>query len=98
MNTKEFFTRWGQGIKAITPLQMTTINLYASFLLLIGLAIGIYSTYHTLWLFIVLIASFIMALISTLGTYQKYSQLKIMDKIIKESQGGLENESQSTGI
>lgn len=83
MNAKEFFTRWGKGIQQITQMQMTKINLIGIVLIIIGILIGLYSTYltKTWWLFLVLIGSFAMVIMNLVAILQKYYLLKEIENL-----------------
>ena len=89
LTTKEFFQKWKQGIKDITPLQTTRINIFGSLLVFIGIFIGLYATFVTKywWLFIILCGSLILtstAFISTLQKYFVYKELDLKMKIQEE--------------
>lgn len=81
---KEFMERWKTGIQQVTPLQTTVINLYSQILVLIGVIIGLYFTWKTKWLFIILIGSFGLAVVSLIGTIQKYLLFKDIQNKLKE--------------
>lgn len=91
MKPKEFFSRWKEGINKVTPVQQMSISFYSSFLIIIGILIGLYSTFatKTWWLFIVLLGSLFLTLISILSLYQKLSIYKKLEEEVK-------NEQQST--
>ena len=90
LTTKEFFQRWKQGIQDITLLQQIKINFIGYVFILVGILIGLYSTYSkTWWLFIILIGSLILTITSFVGNLQKYFILKKLDNAMK---GGIENE------
>jgi len=82
--------KWGQGIKDITPLQFTWINLQGTVLVLIGALIGLIVTFNkTWWLFIILCGSTFIAFTSLLQTIQKLIILYEFDRAMK---GGTQNE------
>jgi len=86
MKPKEFFMRWKEGIKAITPYQQIKISLIGNVLVIIGVIIGLYSTFiiKIWWLFIILLGSFLLTLMNLLGSYQKYLALKNIREVINE--------------
>jgi len=77
MRTKEFFKRWGEGIQSITPYQQSRISLMSSFLVLIGVCIGLYATFNRVWwLFIILTGSLGLTSIQILANIQKFLALR----------------------
>ena len=88
MKPKEFFKRWGQGIREVTPLQMAFFNLWSYILVIIGVLFGLYVSFisKVWWLFLILIGSMFLTLTSFLSTYQRYYILKKINKQI----GGLD--------
>ena len=76
--TEGFFTKWKKGIQMITPLQLITINLFSSLLIVIGVVIGLYATYtsEVYWLFTILCGSFFLSSTSLIGMVKQYWQLK----------------------
>lgn len=91
MNIIQFFKQWKKGIEAITPLQMTKLNLMGATIMILGILIGLYTTWitGTRWLFIILIGSGFLITVSFIGMIQKYWVLKELYKHLK---GGLNNE------
>ena len=85
ITTKEFFLRWGKGIKAITPLQQTKLNFIGIAMVIIGILIGLYATglTRTWWLFVILLGSLFLTVVNLIGMIQKYSALKEVEVIIK---------------
>jgi len=93
MKTQEFFSKWKQGIKDITPIQFTWINLQGVILILIGALIGLYITYgETWWLFIILCGTLFITLNNLVQTIQK---LVILYEF-EDMKGGIDNEQEST--
>ncbi len=94
LTTKEFFERWKEGIQKITPLQQTKISLQGVLLVLVGVIIGLISTFMTAvwWLFIVLIGSLFLTIVNLIGTLQRYFALKKLDEEFKAMKGGIKNE------
>jgi len=86
MTPREFMKRWLEGIKQITPFQQTKVTLIGSILVLVGVIIGLYSTFilKVWWLFIILLGSFFITSMSLVGTYQKYQALKNIQEVINE--------------
>jgi len=75
---ERFLEKWGRGIRMITPLQMARINLMGSSLVLIGVVIGLITTFlsEIWWLFIILVGSLFLTGTSFLGLIQKYIAIK----------------------
>lgn len=84
MQINEFFSRWKEGIKAITPLQMAKVNIFGSLFVFVGIFIGLYTTYKTTWLFIILLGSLILTSISFISTLQKLFAYKEIEDKLKE--------------
>ena len=91
LTTKEFFSRWKQGIQSITPLQQTKISLQGVVMVLVGVIIGLISTFMTgvWWLFIVLIGSLFLTTVNLIGTLQRYFALKNLDSEFSMMKGGV---------
>ena len=90
LDSKEFFERWKNGIKEITPAQMNIINLQGNLLVLAGISIGLFVTFNTTWwLFTILSGSFVMSITSLVGLIQKQI---ILNEFAKAMKGGNENE------
>lgn len=75
---KEFLSRWKKGIKEVTPLQQTLLNLFGFIPLIVGMVWGIVFSLMTdqHWLTTILIGSLVISLSQLLGVYQKYLILK----------------------
>ena len=82
LTTKEFLERWKKGIQKVTPLQQTKISLQGVVLVLIGVVVGIVSSFMTgiWWLLIILCGSLFLTVINLIGTLQRYYSLKEIDK------------------
>ena len=94
LTTKEFFARWKEGIQKVTPLQQTKISLQGVVMVLVGVIIGLISTFMTAvwWLFIILLGSLFLTSVNLIGTSQRYFALKQLDADFKAMKGGIENE------
>ena len=86
LTTKEFLERWKKGIQKVTPLQQTKISLQGVILVLIGVVVGIVSSFMTgiWWLLIVLCGSLFLTVINLIVTLQRYFSLKEIDKQFNE--------------
>lgn len=85
ITTKEFFSRWGQGIREITPAQMNWINIQGNVMVLVGILIGLYATFNkTWWLFIILLGSLFITSMGLVGSVQKQMIINEFNKVIKE--------------
>ena len=80
--TETKFKRWVEGMKAVTPLQMSRINMISYAFILIGLLIGVFSAMNTKtwWLLVVLVGSLLVTLVAYLGLWQKHHTLKMLNK------------------
>ena len=70
----------------ITPLQQTKISLIGGCFVLIGVVIGLITTFitKTWWLFIILFGSLFLSGISFIGMIQRYWALDKINKQLKE--------------
>ena len=96
LTTKEFFKKWGEGIQKITPLQQVKIQRNSTWLVILGVVIGLYSTFATKvwWLFIILVGSFFLTIVNYIGIVQRLKILKdIDDKFGYVNLGGNKNEN-----
>lgn len=86
LTTKEFLERWKKGIQKVTPLQQTKISLQGVILVLIGVVVGIVSSFMTgiWWLLIILCGSLFLTVINLIGTLQRYYSLKEIEKQFNE--------------
>jgi|TARA_R100000501_G_C2602552_1_gene99238 hypothetical protein len=94
---KEYGERFKQGLEMISPLQQMKISFRGSLIVVVGLIIGLWATFNSVWwLFIVLCGASINTLVSLLGTWQKIRSLskieetntELMEELLK---GGVEN-------
>jgi len=95
LTTKEFFKKWGEGIQKITPLQQVKIQRNSTWLVILGVVIGLYSTFVTKvwWLFIILVGSFFLTIVNYIGIVQRLKILQdIDDKFGYVNLGGNKNE------
>ena len=81
---KEFFKRWGEGIKEITPKQKLKTQLLGTRIsmvgLILGLAVSIYAWEKMWWVGIVLIGAIINMEVQYLGFKQQLNMFDTMDK------------------
>jgi len=95
---KEFFSRWKQGMKAITPLQITTIQIIANAIMLFGVVIGLTYSWamEGRWLFVILCGSFLLITTNTISSCQRYIMLQEIESnkedFLNDMKGGLSNE------
>jgi hypothetical protein len=72
---KEFLQRSKQGLRGITPLQQTNIQIKGTVIIIIGLLMGIFVSIIGIkrlwWLLIILIGGMFNTLIQLLGLWQK---------------------------
>tara|TARA_R100000501_G_C2534133_1_gene55797 strand:+ start:5 stop:328 length:324 start_codon:yes stop_codon:yes gene_type:complete len=93
---KEFVSRWKEGISEITPLQQTWGQIQATWIILLGVTLGlvisIYNWRNAWWLCIVLTGVLFNTLIQMLGLYQKRGLLRKFDIQEEEMTREVENE------
>jgi len=91
VSTKEFMTRWKRGIESITPLQQAKVSLIGNIFVIVGVVIGLVTTFimEVWWLFIILVGSFLLTAMGLISGLQKYFALKRINKMME---GGLPNE------
>jgi hypothetical protein len=88
---KEFTQKWKQGIEGITPLQQTRTTFMGLWITISGIIAGIIVNalvrmqHQWWWIEIILIGSLIITGVQFMGTYQKLSILKKIDKTMKEA-------------
>lgn len=85
MTPKQFFTRWGDGIKKVTPFQQIKVALVGSSIILIGIILGVFVSISTKlwWLLIILIGTLIVQGVGLLGSVQKYLTFKKIEEMTK---------------
>ena len=85
LTASEFFSRWGEGIKQITPHQKIKFQLRGTFLILVGLVCGLVISimaYDKLWwVAIILLGALMVNGVSYLSMWQ---QKKMLDNIQKQ--------------
>lgn len=90
ITTKEFMSKWAQGINGITPLQQAKVSIQSTVIIIIGIIFGLvissFNIKSLYWLFIILTGALGNTSIQLLGMIQKYNQLKMFDKLQKEAQ------------
>jgi len=82
---RDFFKKWKKGIMDITPFQQARIVYWNTYIMILGIKLGIFVSYRTevWWLFIILIAALVNTLVVQLGNYQKYILLKRLESNLK---------------
>lgn len=89
---KEFMNRWGEGIKGVSPFQITQHQLRGMKIILLGLLCGIIVSLFNLknlwWLLIILIGGFYVNITQYIGTWQKLKALEMIENQLNE-EGGL---------
>lgn len=83
ITTREFFSRWKEGMNSVTPMQQTNISIGGNILILIGVIIGLFSTWNTKWLFIILLGSLFLVGVQMIGIFQRWIVLREMKKILE---------------
>ena len=86
---KEFFKRWGRGIEAITPLQQVKGQIQSTWIIIIGITIGLIfcllSIRNLWWLGIILFGALGNSLITLIGLTQKKRMLNQFNIQIKQA-------------
>jgi len=74
LDSKEFVSRWKEGVKRITQLQQLKINLFGYVIILFGTIWGLIISYINSqgWLFTILIGSMFISVTQALGIYQRF--------------------------
>lgn len=94
LSTKEFMTRWKQGINGITPLQISKSQVMGTWITMIGIICGIVTTAIVRianmwwWMEIILIASLFLTSLSQVSNIQKRNRLIEVDDALKQMKGG----------
>ena len=89
VKTKEFFSRWKDGVNGITPIQQSKSQLMGNWIVLIGITSGIIvnclirlkDTWW--WLTIILLGSLILSIIQQINFYQQYTIKKKVAETMK---------------
>lgn len=89
MNPKQFFKRWIEGIKNITPLQQLSAELLGIRGNIFGMIFAMaFLLYNGMWFFIIfMIFTTFLQVVGYIGTKQKYETMKALlepDKTAKE--------------
>lgn len=90
VKTKEFLTRWKQGIEGITPLQSTKTSIMGNWITLTGVIAGMIVNAlvrignQWWWIEIILLGSFILIGIQMISLLQKYWKLKKTEEVMKQ--------------
>ena len=86
VTAKEFFNRWKDGIKNITPMQQVNTSLIGGLIVLIGIIWGLcYSILiGSYWLALILFGSFIVSGMGVYGNYQRFLALSKMEAQMKQ--------------
>lgn len=85
LTRKEYAERFKEGVKSITPLQQSKISLMGSVMVIVGVIIGLITTFtlKVWWLFIILCGSMFLTSISFLSLIQKFWAFKRINNMIK---------------
>lgn len=89
---KEFMKRWKLGIEGVTPLQQTKMQLWSTWIMILGLLCGIVISIIGIaklwWLMIILIGGLGNTSIQLLGLWQKKRLLQKFDMDFIEAMKG----------
>ena len=82
---KEFFKLWGKGIEGITAYQQVKAQIQGTYIITLGIILGIISTLFNIkllwWVLIILIGGLINTIIGLIGLIQKKNMLKNFEKL-----------------
>jgi len=88
ITTKEFMKRWKRGIQSINPLQQTLWQVRSTWIMLIGVVLGIVISFINIktlwWLLIILIGAFGNTVVQLIAVVQKRN-------ILQNIEGGSED-------
>ena len=91
LTRKEFMERWKSGLKGITPLQQTKMQMNSTWIMLVGILCGIVVAiiaFKTIWwLLIILVGALFNTSIQQLGIWQKK---KLLEQFEISLEGGRE--------
>jgi len=91
---QEFMQRWKQGLEGVTPLQQVRMQLWSTYIMLIGIVCGfvisIIAWKNIWWLAIILGGALFNTGISALGLWQKKKLLEGMENAFKDNPIDLE--------
>ncbi len=83
LTKKEFFKRWKSGIEGITPLTQTNIQVRSTWIMLLGVSLGIvvslFAFSNMWWVFIILLGALGNTLMQLVSLKQKQKILKEFD-------------------
>lgn len=98
LTTKEFITRWKDGIEGITPLQKVKTQLVGMKITLLGLFLGLIVTFfalkHLWWVGIILVGALINTGVQYLAIVQQRKLLESLEDKFKESEKDFGKERQ----
>ena len=87
---KEFFKRWGEGIRSVSPLNLAIIERNGIYITLAGIICGLVIsviTFKTLWwLGIILLGSMIITLTSLISCLKKVSAYRNVEAILHQKE------------
>jgi len=76
---KEFMARWKSGILAVTPYQMAYNTFRSTWIIIIGIILGMFVSLDNLktlwWLLVILVGALFNTIIVQIGNYQKLNLL-----------------------
>lgn len=85
---KEYGARFKEGLAKVPALQQLKLTQRGNLLVIIGLAIGLWVTFNSVWwLFVILCGASINTLVGYLGVWQK---IKVLEKAQEQSNALLE--------
>ena len=80
LTMKEFFSRWRKGLEGVTPYQQTTMQIWSTWIMIVGIICGIVITLFALqtvwWLTIILTGALFNTGVQLLGLWQKKNILR----------------------
>ncbi len=87
LTRKEFFKKWKSGIEGITPLTQTNIQVRSTWIMILGVSLGIvvslFAFSNMWWVFIILVGAFGNTLVQLVSLKQKQKILKEFEEVKK---------------
>ena len=95
VTTKEFISRWKDGISRVTPIQQMQVSVLGYLFVLIGIIAGIIFSIagSYWWLTIILAGTFLIQILGFIGTIQKLNLFKKQEEYIKNLSQQSSNET-----
>lgn len=91
LGAKQFFSQWRKGIEGVTPLQQVKMQIFSTWIILIGIVGGLiiclFNMYELWWLFLILLGALLNTSTTQLGLMQKKKLLSQFDSQLNITEG-----------